>query len=266
MEELLRILENERKNLIEFRNEIQKSLSTAPIGKLRVSNSNRCPQYYHKHAGARSRKDGDYIRKSNELLVKQLAQKEYDQELVSVIDDRLKNLDIMITNYKALSLKQVYCNFSPNIKRFIDPRGLSDELFVEQWMSKPYIPKAFREGDPEIYTERQERVRSKTEKIIADRLNHLNIPYRYECPLMLKNGRTIYPDFTILNVRTRKVYYLEHLGMMDNSEYSSKASMKIVMYEKSGIYPGKQLILTFETANQSFDSLLFEQIIQEYFL
>lgn len=52
-------------------------------------------------------------------------------------------------------------------------------------------------------------MRSKSEVIIADLLNKEGIPYRYEFPLYLKEFNTVYPDFTILNVRKRKEIYWE---------------------------------------------------------
>ena len=50
----------------------------------------------------------------------------------------------------------------------------------------------------EIYTERGERVRSKSEKIIADKLFLQNIPYHYERPIYLKGFGMVYPDFCCL--------------------------------------------------------------------
>ena len=54
----------------------------------------------------------------------------------------------------------------------------------------------------ELVTNNGEIVRSKSEKIIADLLFMLGIPYVYECPLDTPGG-TIYPDFTILDISTR---------------------------------------------------------------
>ena len=46
-------------------------------------------------------------------------------------------------------------------------------------------------------TERGDLVRSKSELVIADKLHARGIDYAYEQPLVLPNGRTRYPDFTI---------------------------------------------------------------------
>ena len=45
-------------------------------------------------------------------------------------------------------------------------------------------------------TDAGERVRSKSELVIANLLYKNNIPYMYECPLKINNN-TVYPDFTV---------------------------------------------------------------------
>ena len=111
-----------------------------------------------------------------------------------------------------------------------------------------------------------ERVRSKSEKIIADALEREDIPYRYEYPVCLSGDLYIYPDFMVLNKRTRKEYFLEHFGMMDNPEYAEKMIRKIEEFEKNGIFPGEKLLMTFETRNRPLNTTVFEKIIQEFFL
>ena len=44
-------------------------------------------------------------------------------------------------------------------------------------------------------------------------------------------GVKIYPDFTVLNVRTRETIYLEHLGMMDDPQYYESAIKRIQLTE-----------------------------------
>ena len=60
---------------------------------------------------------------------------------------------------------------------------------------------------------------------------------------------TIYPDFTVLNRRTGRKWYIEHLGMMDNPGYYEKAMIKLDTYEKNEIILGEQLLI-FHEKNQ----------------
>jgi len=70
---------------------------------------------------------------------------------------------------------------------------------------------------------KKEKVRSKSEVIIADRLFINAIPYEYERGLIVKIPKTAEcpetemvwnPDFRVLNVRTGKEYIWEHFGRM----------------------------------------------------
>ena len=67
-----------------------------------------------------------------------------------------------------------------------------------------------------FYTSKGERVRSKSEVIIADVLNREGVPYRYEYPIYIKGIGKIYPDFTVLNIGIRKEMIWDHFGMMDD--------------------------------------------------
>ena len=73
---------------------------------------------------------------------------------------------------------------------------------------------------------------------------------------------TIYPDFTILNLRKRKTFYLEHLGLMDNSEYCRKALERIEVYENNHIYLGDTLFISMESSQKSINVNQIDSIIE----
>ena len=75
---------------------------------------------------------------------------------------------------------------------------------------------------------------------------------------------TVYPDFTLLNMRTRENIYWEHLGMMDDATYAENAIQKINTYMQNGIYVGKNLLLTFETRNNPINHRTIDIIINNY--
>lgn len=109
-------------------------------------------------------------------------------------------------------------------------------------------------------------MRSKTEILIANALNKHGIPYHYEKPLYLDGYGTIHPDFTVLNVRLRKEFYWEHMGLMDDVDYAEKALQRITAYEKNGYFPGTELILTHETQKYPMDSRLIDKMIRRYLM
>ena len=138
------------------------------------------------------------------------------------------------------------------------------EKELAKWYDSEYHGKEFYEGAAEIVTEKGERVRSKSEKILADYFYRNNILYQYEKPLYLKGYGTIYPDFTFLSKKTRKEIYWEHEGMMDKPEYAKSAVKKIESYQRNGIHLGERLILTFETELTVLNSQIVEELVEKY--
>ena len=84
--------------------------------------------------------------------------------------------------------------------------------------------------------------------------------------MRLSNGIVVHPDFTVLRMKDRKILYWEHLGMMDDSEYMRNAVRKIESYEESGLYPGKDLILSHETIRKPLNTKMIEKIVEKYIL
>ncbi len=78
---------------------------------------------------------------------------------------------------------------------------------------------------------------SKNEVIIADVLDRL-VPgqWRYEEPLVGRDGREVLPDFTIITSDGRKVLW-EHAGMLDRADYARKWKLKQAWYAENGILP-----------------------------
>ena len=117
-----------------------------------------------------------------------------------------------------------------------------------------------------ILTEKGERVRSKSEKILADSFYRKNIPYKYEKPLHLKGYGIVYPDFTFLSRKKEKEIYWEHEGMMDRQEYARTAVKKIESYQTNHIYMGDRLIITFETEQCPLNFRIVENLIEKYLM
>ena len=117
-----------------------------------------------------------------------------------------------------------------------------------------------------ILTEKGERVRSKSEKIIADYFFRHGIEYKYECPLLLKGLGIVYPDFTLLSRKTGYEIYWEHNGRMDDPIYAQKAVRKWQHYENNGIFPGERLILTHETELDVLNTATLEKLTKKYLL
>ena len=95
-------------------------------------------------------------------------------------------------------------------KQLISPQLKPDDLFVNHWLSEKYYGKGFADTEPEFYTDKGERVRSKSEILIANELNRAGIPYKYEKPIYIMGIGNVYIDFTLLIEETREIKYLEN--------------------------------------------------------
>ncbi|MCQ2577173.1 MAG: hypothetical protein MJ176_01450 [Treponema sp.] len=119
-------------------------------------------------------------------------------------------------------------------------------------------------NSPEFFTANGEKVRSKSEVIIADTLSRMKIPYKYEMSLELKDGKTIYPDFCCLNLRTRQEVYWEHFGLMDDPDYISKAISKIKKIQESGYNLGENFIFTMEKSELPLNPKFVQTMVEKY--
>lgn len=250
----------------------QNCMQVAPEGSLYVMTNRGNLQYYHRKEATDPH--GIYIKKSETKFIKQLAQKEYAKKIYAKAMIERDKLKKYLANYNPDVLTNIYHTITTPKQQFVTPYILSDEEYIAQWKAKKLREKEQYGKDdllevPEeqaIITEQGERVRSKSEKILADKFNMLNIPYVYECPLYVKGYGYIRPDFIVLNVRTREEYFWEHLGLMDDKEYSKKAVLKIESYERNQIYPGKKLLLTYEMDKHPLNMKIVEGLIEEHLL
>lgn len=266
MNYLMEALHEAESNLVDLIARVEDASNGLPgEGKLWISDFRKNPMYIHvtESDGIREKK---YIRKSEMNLAKNLAQKEYNEQVLTIARDELTSIRRLIDSYDENALANTFDNLNYKRRILVTPVCLSDEAYAKQWQEREYDKKPFAEGTPEINTFRGERVRSKSEKIIADLLDRIGIPYLYECPLQISKNLIIYPDFTILNKRLRKVYYLEHLGMMDNPDYISSAIKRIDLYEDAGIFLGEGLIITHETSEKPINLKNVEKMFNKLFL
>lgn len=115
---------------------------------------------------------------------------------------------------------------------------------------------------------------SKSEVIIADHLFYNKVNYAYEQILRGGNGREIKPDFTIEDPETGRVFYWEHLGLLNKESYRNKWKLKESWYRDNGIIPldeakdedDKVLIVTKDKPDGGIDSKEIKDIIENHIL
>ena len=235
---------------------------------LRISHDKGQTRCYLRKPGS-SRSEEHYCRKDNIEAARLSAQTDYEKKLHQAALHQWGQFRKFIAHYSDSELADVFEKLIPQRQELIQPLITSNETYAKTWQSGQYAQKPFDEDAPFFLTERGERVRSKSEKIIADRYYKLGIPYHYEKPVDLKDGNrnlTFHPDFTVLNVRTRQFFYHEHFGKMDDAGYCESALWKLDVYVRNGIIPGRHLIITHETSTRPLDTRILDTVIRAWFL
>lgn len=254
-----------RKQLLEKKlKNVNTLLKSAPKGGLRSCKRGNQFYYYSTMSG---KKPDTYIR-VKKIKAKLLAQKEYLIKVQKLINNELAYLNSRY-KYPAKTYENALSELSPGKQILVEPIWLSDDAYITEWKSheNEYEHKKFdKEEESEYFTTNHERVRSKSELMIANTLEKFGIPYYYEYRIDVPGLGTIYPDFRVLNVRQRHEYFWEHDGMMDHDGYRKKLSRRILWYERNGYFPGRNLIMTFEDKDNPLSQINIEDNIREYLL
>ena len=210
-------------------------MEDAPQGKLRLGKSQGCVRYFYIKEGERK---GIYIPKKEEELAKRLAQKSYDEKVLRLVEKRLPQIEKILKDYEENEIEKIYLKEHIARRKFIEPVEQTYEQKLVQWLSHQFKGKQFKMDTPVILSNNGLRVRSKSEKILADFFDSMGIPFKY----------------------------WEHEGMMDNPNYAESAVKKIEMYENNGIFPGDQLILSFETSATVINMQLVRTLVEKHLM
>ncbi len=271
MNPIIRTMEERMKELDDVLERAHYILKKAPEGNLRISKSQNRTQYYQSTGS--SKRNGEYIKGKDYFLACQLAQKDYANKVIKSANKERVLLEKIRKSNVFYEWNRIIDEMSAARKSLINPFYLCDEQFQGKWKEELLDKKEQSNKNYNLYrideeqsilTDAGELVRSKSEKIIADKLYARNITYVYEAPLYLKGYGYIRPDFTILNKKTRKEIYWEHFGIMDKTEYCDKAIKKIEEYHSNNLYMGRGLLLSFETRNHILNVNNIENMIKEY--
>ncbi len=164
--------------------------------------------------------------------------------------------------YEPDIIETTLVGFEERFKELTPAAFSSNKTYLAKWDAQPYRKNPYFDPLQKLYKSKKgDLVRSKLEMIVADILFDLGLHYRYDAGVVLKNGKYRYPDFTIINPYTRKIYYLEICGMMDDIEYVSDQVRKLQEYSEIDIVIGENLLLVFENEHTSFDPEAFQKML-----
>ncbi len=264
---ILNFLLTDRERTLKILNKATRILPKDASGKLRTSTSYKSNQYYWRKDGEKKYK---YLNKDQLSIAKKIITRDYCLDLINYSKNKLRYLDMLIDDYQYNGLDSLYDNLSDARKALIGPvaKTLSQrqEIFEAiQYEGRPFNP----DDMSEYYTSKGERVRSKSEILIADELARYGIAYHYEMPETYSFGNrkvVIYSDFHAMNKRTGKIYIIEHFGLLDDDGYTQDTLWKLDVYERNDILLGRDLIAFHETKTMPLSVKTVDKYIEEYLL
>ena len=271
-QEILKLLKQTRKDLSVLSSKIEKSRPMKTEGML-ISRQIRGKTRFFLRNDDRKEK---YLGKEDSKTVSLLSTKYYAQRLEKAAALEKQQIDRCVDILESKTVNRidhadidlVYSQLPEYIKEKTNPSIMTDDGYAEKWQAEKYQNRW--EGKGFLYeTPRGEKVRSKSEWMIACMLSEAGVPYRYEELIGLhpEFGVHLFPDFTVLNKRTRKEYYWEHFGRMDDPKYIEESFMpKISDYYNFGYLPGKKLLMTFESKGHPFDTTQVKRLIEEFLI
>ena len=246
--------------ILKLTSKTEQKLKSFPEGRISVKHKGDKVYYYYVGPNKEERK----LKDDDNRLLEAMLQKSYLQKVLRVSKKEIALLNKTMSRYPKTVAEDVYENLKKDRKIYVNPILKPIDEYVQEWQSRPYEQRPIGDDVPVYITMKGERVRSKSEKIIADHLYINNIPYKYECPIMVQ-GEIIRPDFTILRISDRKIVYLEHCGKMDDPQYVDDMVTRHNNYGKEGIITGDKLFYTFESSKTPLDVRVLNQMINVLF-
>jgi len=193
----------------------------------------------------------------------QLTRKHYIQEELEILHNNLDTLMYCKSNY-------IDADFDVILSRLADHHPLlpAESILTNykteknSWADEPYEKNPFHPEHLKFITTNGTLVRSKSERDIANALQALNIPHKYDMKITC-GDQVYYADFVIQCPDGRIVIW-EHFGRTDDKVYCAKNEVRIKDYIAMGYRPWKNLIWT--TESDMHDPANIRKIIDRFIL
>ena len=271
-QDLIKNLRIRSKELAELSDSIAKSKAIKTEGTLVTRVQRGRTRLYRALDSKKTR----YLSASDTKQLEDLATKSYLQKLDKAAQLEKEQIDRCIRILEGKDPKgrdpadvdQVYNRLPDYIRAHAHPDELTDEGYAEKWR-KGKFKDNWGLTKSNLETARGEKVRSKSEWIITSMLDQAGVPYRYEEKVAVNPEflQFFHTDFTVLNKRTRRVFYWEHFGMMDDQNYVENTFVpKMYDYYSNGFLPGENMIMTFETRRHPLNTAHVKKLIEHYLL
>ena len=264
-------LNNFKKTIQIADNSIQQQLLSLPEGQLYFNNQKKDGKTYTVYYVLNGKKRA-YISRDKKLC-QELALRRFLENQKASLAEYIGALDIAIEEAEKVSNEAILNTLPAEITALLD-LDKNNGLFYEyadaekqeelEWQMQEYMKSGEYPEHLRHRTSSGELVRSKSEIIIYEKLIDYGIAFRYEREKYL-DGYRVHPDFEIRR-RDGKIIYWEHCGLMTDQSYIDRYHWKLNQFEKEGIVPWDNLILTFDDLYGNINVNVIESEIQNKIL
>ena len=254
-----------RSELAERKALLEDELSRLPAGELYCYKSKGVDCYSERlpAKGNTKKEKKKGIKKDRDRLYK-LVRKQYAAKAVQLIDKDIKAIDTLLRWYKPTdenSVMEEFIRKHPELTEGIYYGQMSHKKWAELFTPENDFHKESLKSTAADGTKR----RSLGEIIIGSRLDHYGIPFRFEAEIGHPDIPYV-PDFTIKRPRDGKIIYWEHLGKVNDQGYLNDNKHKFDVYERYGIVPWDNLIISFSQSDYGINEKLIDGLIQGWLL
>ena len=248
-------------------------LSKMPIGHLKSYTKNGRQYYSQEH-----QRNGERIRRGinrEPEIISQLARKEFLSLMQAAAEKDVQLLRKLMTKYQSLDPKDLRETMSKASLSLPEEMAISGWVLTQndpdraralkmeehrRWALEEYEQSTFKPEQKIHLTTPGIYVRSKSEALIVEKLYDYSAPNRYEQVILLE-GKRFAPDFTFMDAQG-EYFYWEHAGMMAQPGYVRNHVYKMGVYERNGIVPWKNLILTYDMEDGAINTALIDSIVR----
>lgn len=251
--------------LISRRDHLTEELAQLPVGELYCYKSHGVECYSERFPvkGNTKKEHKKGIKKDRDRLFR-LVRKQYVTKAIALLDKDIKAIDTLLRWYKPAdenSVMQGFIEKHPELTEGIYYGKMSYTDWADQF-----------EGNNDFHNDSLKSLaadgskrRSLGEIVIGSRLDYYGIPYRFEAPIDHPDIAYV-PDFTIIRPRDGKTIYWEHLGKVNDREYLEYNKHKFDFYERYGIVPWDNLIVSFSQQDYGINEKLVDGLIHGWLL
>ena len=221
--------------------------------------------YYQRNFGENNLDKEYYIPKSNSRLINLLLQNQYASKVAPYYETQLNLIHQLQAVIAQDTDRKFYDSLSEESKQHLVPLVPYEPDIIQEWLNQPFARNQYYLENAVHDSLRGDKLRSKSEVLIANALYHAGLPYFVDIEMRI-DGTPMYPDFLILRPSDKKEFIWEHFGLMSDPIYVDNAVKKIHMYDDLGFHIGDNFIVTFENTFFPLSSTMVEGIIERWFM